>query len=59
MHIHCNAGVAMTNWMGDLHGYGPVWFHKMGIANILSLARVKEKYQVTYNSANGKEFHVH
>jgi hypothetical protein len=58
MHIHCNAGVVMMNWMGDLHGYGPVWFHRNGIANILSLARVKEKYRVTYDSVNGNEFQV-
>jgi hypothetical protein len=61
MHIHCNAGVATMNWkgVGDLCGYGPVRFHKNGIANILSLARVKEKYCVTYNSTNGNEFQVH
>jgi hypothetical protein len=44
MNIHCNAGVTMMNLVGDLAGYGTVWFHKDGIANILSLARVKEKY---------------
>jgi hypothetical protein len=59
MHIHCYAGVATTNWMGDLRRYGPVWFHKNGITNIRSLARVKEKYWVTYDCANGNEFQVH
>jgi hypothetical protein len=59
MHIHCNAGVATTNWMGDLAGYGPVWYHKDGITNILLLARVKEKYRVTYDSTDGNEFRVH
>jgi hypothetical protein len=36
MKIHCNAGVATTNQVGDLDGYGTVWYHPNGIANILS-----------------------
>jgi len=31
--------------MGDLPGNGKVWFHPQGIANILSLAKFKEKYR--------------
>ena len=58
MDIHCNAGVTSTNLIGDLPGYGEVWFHANGIANILSLARVKEWYQVTYDSMNGNVFEV-
>ena len=27
MKIHCNAGVSHTNKVGDLPGYGMVWFH--------------------------------
>jgi hypothetical protein len=44
MDIHCNAGVTSTNMVGDLPGCGEVWYHPNGIANILSLARVKEKH---------------
>jgi hypothetical protein len=43
MDIHCNAGITSTNLIGDLAGYGPVWYHPNGIANILSLSRVKKK----------------
>ena len=47
--IHCNAGIATTNLIGDLAGYGPEWNHHNGIANILSLSCVKEHgYHVTY-----------
>jgi hypothetical protein len=54
MKIHCNAGIATTNLIGDLTGYGPVWYHHNGIANILSLSRVKEhRYHVTYESNGG------
>jgi hypothetical protein len=59
MDIHCNAGVTSTNLIGDLPGYGTVWFHPKGIANILSLARVKERgYRVVYDSDHGNCFRV-
>ena len=60
MDIHCNAGVVSTNLIGDLAGYGTVWYHPTGIANILSLSRVKEHgYRVTYDSNGGNNFIVH
>ena len=59
MEIHCNAGVANTNLIGELGGYGTVWYHPNGIANILSLSRVKERgYHVTYDSIGGNKFVV-
>jgi hypothetical protein len=49
--IHCNAGVATTKMVGDLKGYGTVWYHPDGIANILSLSRVHERgHCIAYNS---------
>ena len=33
-----------TNLIRDLPGYGTVWYHPNGIANILSLSKVKGKY---------------
>jgi hypothetical protein len=36
-----------------------VWYHPNGIANILSLARVKEKHRVTFDSADKNQFVVH
>ena len=59
LNIHCNAGVATTSLMGYLPGYGDVWLYEGGIANILSLSRVKERYRVTYDSHNGNRFVVH
>jgi hypothetical protein len=51
MSIHCNAGVKTTSDVGDFPGYGEVWYHPTGIANILSLSRVREKgFHVTYES---------
>ena len=59
MYIHWTSGVTWTNLASDLPGYGAVWFHPEGIANILSLSLVKAKYCVTFDSANRNEFVVH
>ena len=48
-----------TNYRGYLSGYGWVWYYPQGIANILSLSRVKEKCRVTFDSALDNCFHVH
>ena len=50
MKIQCNAGTRVTNLVGDLTGYGPVWFDSRVIANVLSLKLVKEKYHIQYDS---------
>ena len=57
--IRCNAGRKTTHWKGYLPGYGKVWYYPEGIANILSLSRVKQRYRVTYDSAVDNCFHVH
>ena len=59
MFIHCTAGVAKTNFIGDLPGYGTIWYHPDGIANILSPSKVKEKYRVTFDSDINNQFVVH
>ena len=45
--------------VGDLPGYGTVWYHPSGIANILSLSRAIKIFMITYDSANGNEFRMH
>ena len=37
-------GISTANKIGLLKGYGWVWYHATGIANILSLAQVKKKF---------------
>ena len=60
MDIHCNAGVTSTNLVGDLPGYGTVWYHPNGIANILSLAKMQEHgYHIKYDSKDGNAFIIH
>ena len=59
--LHCNAGTFLETMKGDLNGYGTIWYHPTGIANMLSLNNVRKKYQVTFDSANTEEqgFVVH
>jgi len=45
MRIHCNAGITKPTLMRDFPRYGKLCFHPQGIANILSLARVKENME--------------
>ena len=50
MSIHCNAGVKTTDQTGCFPGYGEVWYHPTGIANILSLSRVRQNgFSVSYD----------
>jgi hypothetical protein len=59
MDIHYTVGVTTTRLVGDLPGYGKVWYHPDGIENVLSLVRVKAKgYSITYDSAEGNHFRV-
>ena len=58
MRIQCNAGIRVTNLVGDLPGYRPVWFAPRAIANVLSLKLVKEKYHIEYNSNKNDGFVV-
>ena len=59
LRIHSTGGVLKTNLIGLLPGYGWVWFHLTGIANILSLARVAKHHRVTFGSGTDNCFHVH
>jgi hypothetical protein len=52
--IHCDAGVAIVNKVGDFSGLEPT-----GISNILSLSNVKAKYCVTFDSFEGNQYIVH
>ena len=59
MDIHCNAGISSTKLIGELRGYGTVWYNPTGIANILSLAKAKERgYRITFDTEEGNAFHL-
>ena len=52
-------GWTTTDLQGDLPGTGTVWFHPGGMANILSLSKVAEKYRVSYDSTGKNKFLVY
>ena len=43
-------GTWVTSLVGDLPGYGPVWFDSRAIVNVLSLKLVKEMNHIQYDS---------
>ena len=55
IHVYCNARKVIIQTVADWPVFGEVWFHRGGIANILSLVLVKEMFCITYNSAMGTD----
>ncbi len=58
LRLHCNAGVVVINEVGDLPGVGEVYFDPNGIANILSMAKIAQDFDVKYDSKDGNKFIV-
>ena len=58
MHVHCNAGKRIVKEVGDLKGYGTVWYDRFAIANILSLKNLIARFHVSYDSSSGSGFVV-
>ena len=54
--VHCNSGVKVVDRIGELHGYGTVWYEPTGIANILSMSRATNKFRVIFDSEGGVFF---
>ena len=50
LHLSCNAGTALVNQVGNLPGYGRIWYHPKNIAKIPGLSNVadNDKYWVRY-----------
>jgi hypothetical protein len=47
-----------VNQIGTLKNYGTVWYSNSAITNILSLAQVKKKFPIKYDSTPGNHFIV-
>eukprot|EP00536_Pseudo-nitzschia_multiseries_P018986 jgi/Psemu1/58357/gm1.58357_g len=59
LHLYTNAGMTVITLIGDLPGFGPVWYHEDGIANVLSFNEVATtpNYRVKFdNQAIGNHF---
>ena len=56
--LHSNERKAIATKKGDQKGYGKVWYHVNGIANILPLNKSQNKTNVTYDSSLKTDFIV-
>jgi hypothetical protein len=56
--VKCNSGTKVVNHVANLRNYGTLWFNEYVIANILSMALVKNKSPVKYDSTKGDHFVV-
>ena len=59
MEVHCYTDTTTTNLMGELSGFGNVWYHPYSITNILSISQTKAKYWVRFNSKAKNAFIFH
>ena len=57
LNLRCNTGTIPVNQVGDLPGYGRMWYHPNGISNILELSNVadNDKYCIRYDSQDSKD----
>ena len=45
--VHCNAGTVRLTHIGDMDGIAdPIWVHPEGVANILSLSKLKKEHRI-------------
>jgi len=45
--LQTNGGSLKTDLVGDVKGYGKVWYDSSSLANILSLANVRKRFSIT------------
>ena len=53
-----NAGSKTLDMAADVPGFGPVWFDKEAVANILGLADLTKTHRIVYDSDLGDAFHA-
>ena len=51
--VHCNSRVKILDRVGELPGYGTVWYEPTGITKILSMLMVTRKFRVVFDSEGG------
>jgi hypothetical protein len=59
LRMHSNGGFQDTHMIGDLPGFGPVWYNKGSLKNILSLAAVQKICLVTIDTLEEAAIVVH
>ena len=58
LHIHGITGVQIVTQQEILPGHGTVWYHPHVSVNILSMAKLKQHYHITYDSGKENAFIV-
>ena len=58
LHIQGITGVQVITQQGTLPGHGVVWYHPHVTVNILSMAKLKQHYHITYDSGKENAFIV-
>ena len=58
LHIHGITGVLLITQQGTLPGHSTVWYHPHVSVNILSMAKLKQQYHITYDSGQENAFIV-
>jgi hypothetical protein len=48
--LYSNGGENMIHLIGDLPGFGPVWFDENSIANVLSMTSARKRFRITQDS---------
>ena len=51
--VYCKSGVKVMDRVGNLPGYGTVWYEQTGIVNIFFMLRATKKFQVVFDSEGG------
>ena len=59
VNVQCNDGTTSTNMVGDMQGFGEVWYNPNGISNILLMNLVEGKpgWETTYSKDGGFKAH--
>ena len=58
LYIHGITGVLTIKQQGTLPGHGAVWYHPQVSMNIISMAKLKQQYHITYDSGKDNAFIV-
>ena len=59
MRMHCNSGSIETNRIGELEGYGTVWYNPDGIANIISIGEASVRHRITMDTSVDNAIFIH
>ncbi|KAG7371066.1 reverse transcriptase RNA-dependent DNA polymerase [Nitzschia inconspicua] len=59
LYLTTNKGTLVVTQIADLPGWGTVWFSEESMTNIFSLAEMRDRYRVTYDSSKEDAIIVH